>query len=178
MREAVVTRIVSGQVHIVLLSGWESPEMLKNSPLIQQGHFHFFSSYHEHLLLTEKCILRLMKQISYWSLSEVGYLPPSGCEPYREAIDGSACCLSGSHSHIGVPIRNKKKMLFNWKDKFTHFQILWQAQMRPKKKKPNPTTTKKPGYVKTGFFSNWHRIDHILLNKILNYPGWGREENI
>lgn len=96
-------------------------------------------------------------------------------------MDGSACYLSGSHIHTGVPIRKKKK-LFNWKDKFTHFQILWQAQMRPKKKKSKPKTLAKKslGYVKTGFFSNWHRSDHILLNKILNYPGWdgGGKKNI
>lgn len=36
------------------------------------------------------------------------YLPPSGCEPYREAIDRSACYLSGSHIHTDVPIKEKK----------------------------------------------------------------------
>lgn len=55
-----------------------------------------------------------------------------------------------------------------------------ETQKKPPKNKAKKPTTTKNGYVKTGLFSNWHRNDnHILLKKILNYPGWdgGGEKN-
>lgn len=102
-------------------------------------------------------------------------MPPSGSENYKEATDGPAHSLSGSHTHIDVSIRKRKIFLIGkTSSHISKFYGRPRWDQKEKKKKRNNNT----GYVKTGFFfklaQKWPYLTQ--QNCELSWVEWGREE--
>lgn len=101
-------------------------------------------------------------------------MSPFGCKPCREATDGHTCYLSGSHIHTGVPVKNKKYLIGR---KPSYISKFYGRQERGEGRGGEIPGCVKSVYI---YISNRQRSDHILLNKILNYRGWGggKKKNI